>query len=156
DEVKLPDGTKRKWIEVFRNAKGGYEHANLPGGYLRLEVESPEEKVMMLHVAGHMFALVNGEPHAGDPYGNGIVQVPVLLHKGKNELLIQSARGRELLPRLESAKEGAFILDSDVTIPDLLSGTTKEYLGALCIANPTKQRATGLSLLAVPSQGERK
>ncbi|HLW65134.1 MAG TPA: prolyl oligopeptidase family serine peptidase [Gemmataceae bacterium] len=146
DEVKLPDGATRKWIEITRNAKGGYEHANLPGGYLRLEVESPEEKVMMFHVSGHLFALVNGEPHAGDPYGNGIVHVPVLLHKGKNELLIQSARGRELQPKLEAPEHKVFYLASDYTLPDVLSKQHELYWAAIPVVNATNETVSGLTI----------
>ncbi|HEV3144127.1 MAG TPA: prolyl oligopeptidase family serine peptidase, partial [Gemmataceae bacterium] len=148
DEVKLPDGATRKWIEIARNAKGGYEHPNLPGGYLRLEVESPEEKVMLLHVTGHAFALVNGEPRVGDPYGNGIVHVPVLLKKGKNELLIQSARGRELQPKLEKPYSVVFFLKADTTLPDLLSGQKNDYWAAIPVVNATDRPMKDMRVLA--------
>jgi pimeloyl-ACP methyl ester carboxylesterase len=86
-----------------------------------------------------LFTLVNGEPHAGDPYGTGIMHVPVLLRKGKNELLIQSARGRELQPKLEKPVGEVFIKNIDATLPDLVSEGQKGYWGAIPVLNASNK-----------------
>ena len=43
--------------------------------------------------SGHGMAYVNGEPFAGDPYGNGYLKVPIALKQGANTLLVKITQG---------------------------------------------------------------
>jgi len=140
DIVKSGDGAERKWETLKRTDANVWKHDRLPGGYLRLEVKSGKDRVAMLEVAGHLHTLVNGEPRVADPYGNGMVKVPVLLRNGTNELLLQ-ARNRELAVRLRLPPSEMFFNTSDPTVPDLIVGDDREYWAALPVVNATMEHS---------------
>jgi hypothetical protein len=143
DEVKLADGTARKWARIDADKDGVFKHASLRGGYLRLEVESAEDRVMILHGGGYNFASVNGEPRTGDPYGAGWLLTPVLMKKGKNEILIQ-CRGDSVKPELKSPPADVFLTDVDLTLPDLVHGQQGElFIGARVINATTTAKSKG-------------
>src|SRR5262249_8209111 len=62
DGVTLADGGVRNWVKVAADKDGAFKHASLRGGYLRLEVEALEDRVMIFHASGFTYMAVNGEP----------------------------------------------------------------------------------------------
>src|SRR5205823_2925625 len=77
DEVRLPDGSARKWEPAKAAADGTISHKGLRGGYAYFAVTADKAKPMILEASGHAMVYVNGEPRAGDPYQHGYVRVPI-------------------------------------------------------------------------------
>lgn len=153
DEVTLPSGQKRKWENVTADKDGVFRGRAIPGGYLRLEVESDGDRVRIFHAAGFLHMSVNGEPRVGDPYGTGWVQTPVLLKKGTNELLIQS-RGNAIKPELTVPPAAVYLTNVDMTLPDLIQGQAQSYWAGIRILNATTETQSGLRLRATVANGE--
>jgi pimeloyl-ACP methyl ester carboxylesterase len=127
-------GGARRWEPVKAGADGTF--AGTGGGYIAFAVSSPDDVVMMLEASGHAMVTVNAEPHAGDPYANGIVHVPVRLPKGPNELLFRTGRGR-FKARLTRPKATAFLDQADLTTPDLIAGEPIDSFAAIMVVNAT-------------------
>ncbi len=150
DEVKLADGTTRKWTTVKANDDGSFPAR----GYLRLEVESAHDEVMILHIGSFSHAVVNGEPRVGDPYGYGWTQTPVLMKKGTNEILIQGGRGGAIKPELTVPPSSVFLTNVDLTLPDLLAGVAQSYWAGVRVINATTSTKSGLLLSATLNGGK--
>jgi pimeloyl-ACP methyl ester carboxylesterase len=133
DAVQSANGPKRTWEAATAN-NGALQHAALGGGYLYWNVTSEAERVMILEAGGHLLVYVNGEPRVGDPYQNGIVRVPVLLHKGSNDLLFLVGRG-QLRAKLVQPASRALLNMSDVTLPDYILGETGQLSAAVVVIN---------------------
>jgi poly(3-hydroxybutyrate) depolymerase len=105
-----------------------FEDDALAGGYAFATFEAPEDGVLMLESAGHTMVYVNPpgsfEMHTGDPYENGIVRVPIKVHKGTNSLLFAAGRGH-LRAKLTTPAAPVFISPADATMPDLFEGMPK-------------------------------
>jgi hypothetical protein len=149
DEVKVANGGTRKWVKTASGNDGAFR-AN---GYLRLEVESASDRVMILHGGSFLFASVNGEPRVGDPYGTGWVQTPVLMKKGKNEILIQP-RGGAIKPELTVPPADVFLTNIDLTLPDLLAGVKQTYWAGVRVINASPKTESDLSFAATLPGGK--
>jgi dienelactone hydrolase len=151
DQVGLPGQPPASWEEAV--AKNGViEHRALAGGYLYWRVTAEADEVRILEAAGHLTALVNGEPRGGDPYSNGTVRLPVVMKKGPNDLLFQVGRGR-LQARLSPTAPVA--LDThDLTLPDLLRGEKDTPWAAVVVRNATDRPLERLVLRARHPNGE--
>jgi predicted esterase len=169
DEITLADGSARKWDSISAGKDGAFNDPALEGGYLFSKVEVDAERVMVLEAAGHAMVYVNGQPRAGDLYSHGYVRVPVLLHKGANDLLFFIGRGR-LKADLVPAKADFFFNLADVTTPDLIASEEADTEAAVVVVNASKSAVKNLAIRAtlpggkavetavpaVPAQGVRK
>jgi poly(3-hydroxybutyrate) depolymerase len=145
DEVQLPDGTTRHWEAIQADKDGNFKHSALSGGYAHWAVPSPEEKVMILHAAGHAMVHVNGEPRVGDVYQTGYVRLPVLLKKGTNDLLFHCLRG-SLRARLVAPTAPALLNAGDLLLPDLIVGRKVDVECAIPVLNVGTAPPKGLSI----------
>ncbi|MFO0830471.1 MAG: prolyl oligopeptidase family serine peptidase [Phycisphaerales bacterium] len=146
--------TTAAWHEVKGEVKGEGVQASgvfgeMPRGtYVLFAVQSERERVMMLEASGHGVAYVNGEPRVGDPYSFGFVRLPILLHAGANQIILQHANRGEMRARLEEPKGEVEINEKDLTLPDVTG--TGDYRFAVPIVNATTRplrvivRASGL------------
>ncbi len=125
-----------KWRNVQVGEDGWLSGNEMNGGYAYFRYQSPKDQILILNAQGHSMVYVNGEPRAGDPYGFGIVQLPVFLKKGPNQFLFAVGRGR-LKARLEALDSDQSILAGDSTLPDLIQGEERELLGSVVIRNAT-------------------
>ncbi len=150
DAVTLPDGATRKWEPLKAEKPGSWSGRALGGGYAYFSVTAPADAVMLLQASGHSMVYVNGEPRAGDPYQHGYVKLPVLLHKGENELLFQVGRG-QLSAKLEEVKSDALFNTADVTLPTLLVGRKTQTWGGVVVVNATPRPLELLTLEAALS-----
>jgi len=148
----VPSAGKRKWESIKRSGKNNWKHNQLAGGYLRLSIPSEKDQVAILEVAGHLHTLINGEPRAGDPYGNGIVKLPILLRSGTNELLVQS-RNREINVSLRRPSQGFLFNSADPTLPDLIEGEATDTWAAVPVINATTIPASRLTIVATVDGG---
>jgi len=135
EAVADPGGQARRWEPVKAGADG--EFARPGGGYIAFAVSSPDGAVMMLEASGHAMVTVDGEPHVGDTYANGIARVPVRLRKGQSEFLFRTGRER-FKARLTVPKAPAFFNPADLTTPDLIAGEPVDTLAAIVVVNATE------------------
>ena len=83
----MADGSERQWETLKPNDEGDFFMQGRRGGYLYFNVDSTQERIMVLKAKGHSFVYVNGELRMGDIYNNGRVELPILLKKGANDFL---------------------------------------------------------------------
>ncbi len=137
-----------KWTAVALDAKGVAvkpgEWKN--GDWLYVPVDVPDERVMIVNAFGHGAAYMNGEPRAADTYGNGYVHVPVLMHAGRNGILLRPSRG-DLGARVYEPPAPRFMVDADKTLPDLVVGEKTDTWGAVVVINATQEAAKGLRIV---------
>jgi dienelactone hydrolase len=109
---------------------------------------------MMLEARGDMMVYVNGEPHAGDPYSNGKLHIPVLLKKGANELVFSHAGRGGMKAALSAPKSEVFVCEDDITAPNVLSDQPQEYwIGAPIVNATTATRRLAISVMPKDAKG---
>ncbi|MCC6678963.1 MAG: prolyl oligopeptidase family serine peptidase [Phycisphaerales bacterium] len=148
DRVPLPDGKAKAWTKVTAGEDGAIPGDKFRSGYACWRVTVPDRRIMMLEATGHGMVYVNGEPRAGDPYGNGIMGLPVLLNGGENTLLFAYGRG-PVRAKLAKPKAEVFIDTRDATLPDLPADVNPDSQpGAVLVVNATQKTLTGWRIFA--------
>ncbi len=147
----LPSGEPRAWTNAVADASGGFEGPAMRGGWALMTIEVNEPRIIVLNASGQTMGYVNGEPRAGDLYQYGYVETPILLHRGTNELLFATGRGR-LKVRLRAPRSPVEILPGDPTTPDLLSSEYVDTPAAAVVINSTTNWARNLAVEAVWSR----
>jgi dienelactone hydrolase len=145
--LRTSDGTNRMWQPATASTDGVFTNRELDGGYLYVPVASERNEVKLLLAAGQEVAYVNGEPRPGDPYSNGILELPVELHPGANEFLFRVNRGK-LKATLATPTRPILLYLGDTTVPDIVHGDNKESWGAIVVINCTMDFLSGLSIQA--------
>ncbi len=141
----MPD---QAWSVISADKDGVFHHQALRGGYAYACVELAQQKVMILEAAGHSMVYVNGEPRGGDVYNLGYTKLPVLLKKGKNDLLFACGRG-SLHVKLSDPPASACLNVADTTLPDIVAGKSVKTMGAVIVMNCTPHILTGITLRSV-------
>lgn len=148
DSVRMSKGEMREWKKLAANKDGWFEGDALGGGYAYVRHDSDAVRVMMLEAMGHTMVYVNGEPRAGDPYSNGAMNIPILLRKGRNDLLFLVGRGR-LHVELKSPPADLFIDSRDATLPDVGAVLAESAPAAVCVVNATTREMNHVQVYAV-------
>lgn len=141
DSVELPGGARRTWQAIQADPDGAFR----VGGYAYFGVPCDADRVYILEAAGHSMVYVNGEPRVGDPYSNGTAHVPVLLHRGDNDLLFLGGRG-QLRVRLTRPASPVYLDLADATLPDAQVGVPLDALGGLVLVNATTHPLQGVRI----------
>lgn len=123
------------WREVSVPSDGVYAERELRGGYVALIVLSHADQTVVIRASGHGVFYAPGVVHGGDPYGTDAFHFPVRLTQGENQLLFSVGRGR-LAVRFESASNTAFISGNDLTIADVVPGSTDSIHAGVQVVNP--------------------
>ncbi len=92
--------------------------------------------------------ILNGVNFPGDRYGDGFLQVPVLLKKGKNRVIVKlSGFGdHEFTFRIIPVPDPLMVITKDITAPDFIRGeSTSAWLG-IPIVNTTNQQLSEIEL----------
>jgi predicted esterase len=140
--------TNRVWQRATASADGTFTNREMGGGgYLYVPVQSERNEVKLLRAAGQEIAYVNGEPRPGDPYSNGILELPVELHQGTNDFLFRASRGR-VRATLSTPARPIMLYLGDTTIPDIVHGDNEEAWGAIIVVNCTTNFLKDLSIKA--------
>ncbi|MCA9239268.1 MAG: hypothetical protein KDA37_03675, partial [Planctomycetales bacterium] len=145
DEVTGADGRTHKWRRYRADEPAVIRSSEAAGGYAAALLDSPAERVAILHAERHASACVNGEWFTGDPYGHGWVRLPVLLKKGPNELLFHMV-GPGFQARLIAASEPAYLLAEDATLPDVVREEQGETWAAVPVVNAANEPLVGAKL----------
>src|SRR5665213_1061265 len=140
--------TNRIWQRATASADGVFTNREMAGGgYLYVPVVSERHEVRLLLASGQEVVYVNGEPRPGDPYSNGILELPVELHPGANDFLFRASRGR-LKATLITPPRPIMLYMGDNTMPDIVHGDNKELWGAVVVINCTTNFLKDLLLKA--------
>lgn len=139
DVFKRPAGLgdgERSWKAVKAGENGEFNRLGR-GAYVLCTVTSDADRVMILDAVGDSMVYVNGEPHAGDPYSNGKLHLPVMLRQGANQILFAHAGRGGLKAKLAAPAADVVVCTDDVTMPDVLSDKPTEYWIGVPIVNAT-------------------
>ena len=146
DTLAFGDGGE-EWKAATAEDDGWFRGRAMAGGHLFATVESDRARVMILDARGDSLVYVNDEPRTGDPYGNGLIRVPVLLHEGTNTLLFRGARGQLRASLVEPDAPIAF--DTvDFTLPDQIEGEEGDLWAGVPLLNATEEDAPRLIVRA--------
>lgn len=153
-QALVPGDTDRTWQTATAAADGTFTTRERGAEYIDCQMESDAEQVWLLSAAGQEIVYVNGEPRPGDPYSNGILELPVRLQRGANDFLFRVNRGR-LKAKLTLPRKPITIYLGDTTLPDIVRGEKENQWGAVVIVNCTTNLLKGLTLQAtVDGHGE--
>lgn len=145
--ASLDGDDKWKWAAAKVDEKGVVQKQGL---YTYIPVESDRAQVMILVAAGQGATYVNGVSRCANVYGRDYVHLPIQLSKGVNDLLLRAGRG-QLKARLYEPPAEVFLLNKDMTLPDLIVGETTDTFAAVIVINATDEAIDGL---VVVSDGE--
>jgi predicted esterase len=153
DELQAANGKTLQWQTLDAGEDGSFQHPALNGGYASMTVGSDRDRVMLLSAAGHSMVYVNGEPRVGDGYETSYVLLPILLHKGTNELLFQCTRGT-LRAKLSTPALPFLFNIRDCTLPDIVAHQPGRFLGAVVVINAACEPLEGLSIQSSIEEAE--
>lgn len=132
------------WTPVQVDSTGNFAGESLSEGYLYLSYESNEEKKALINVSGHNMLFFNGQPHGGDIYKSGWLNIPVQLKKGKNDILIRCsrwARWQGIQAQLIFPTNPVAISTEDPTLPHIIIGKDNSDLtGAVVVINTSEKQ----------------
>ncbi|GAB3272312.1 alpha/beta hydrolase [Larkinella harenae] len=139
-----------RWQAITLDQQGKFRGRSFNNGYLYLTYQADRAQVGLLQATGHNMVYVNGEPHAGDPYALGWLQIPVALKKGLNEIYVrtsQFSRFQGVTAQLMFPEKPVTLAIGDPTLPSVVLGKQTEPLwGAVVLVNTTKKPLTGLKI----------
>jgi len=166
---KDKDGNDIRWTKITIDTGGRFRGRGASSNYIYYEYTSAETRPAVLNITGNATVFVSGEPHMGDPYASGWMNVPLNLKKGKNEFLV---RGFSRQASLTFPSTPVFMDISDATvpvIPGVRSDNGSELKAAVVVVNTSavvlknlKMRSSlggkeiTTTLPAVPSYSTRK
>lgn len=141
-----------EWKPIEVDSTGRFRGRALGNGYIYLTYQSKIPRTALLNVSGNSMLYFNGEPHGGDIYNDGWMNIPVSLKKGVNEILIRCgnfSRWQGVSARLKFPAGSAMISMTDATLPHVIIGKSVDSLmGAVVVTNLSNKSLTGLSIVA--------
>jgi predicted esterase len=140
------------WKKVEVDSTGRFRGESLTNGYIYLTYQSDQTRDALLNVTGNSMVFFNGEPHGGDIYNDGWMNIPVALKKGTNEILIRCsnfARWQGISARLSFPDKEIMLHTDDATLPHIIIGKSKDaLLGAVVVINNTEKTLTKLLIVS--------
>jgi dienelactone hydrolase len=147
------EGKDVTWKSVTVDSTGKFRGELLSGGYIFLEYNAKQAQPALLNVSGNSMVYFNGEPHAGDIYADGWMNIPIILKRGVNEIYVRCgtfARWQGISAQLKFVDKGVFISTEDTTLPHIVIGKQLNSLvGAVVLVNHTNKSLTGLKISAL-------
>jgi predicted esterase len=131
-----------QWNQVRFDDRGAAEQR---GQCLYVPLVMDEPRTLILHALGQSETYVNGVPRCGNMYDNDYVQLPILLHRGANNLVFRAGR-QSFRIRLSEPPCPVFLSPSDTTLPDLVAGQSFDTWGGVVVTNATQEPVEGCSL----------
>lgn len=131
--IPLADGRTATWKKVKAGPSGGFSGRDIQAGYLFTAVEMLRPKTVLFEITGNGMAYVNGQPHAGDPYGYGYFRFPAVLRQGFNSVVVTAGRGEMKIAY--TPLDGPMIDPGDPTLPDLVAGRRQSLLAGVTVVN---------------------
>jgi predicted esterase len=145
-------GADVSWKAIAVDSTGKFRGGLLMNGYLYLTYQSTHARNAILNISGNGMFYFNGEPRAGDIYGDGWMKTPVQLKAGLNEILVRCgsfSRWQGVSAKLMFDQKPVFISTDDATLPHIVLGEGQENLfGAVVIINQTNRAVNDLAIAA--------
>lgn len=134
-------GRTAVWKEITADSTGHFRGRQAYNGYLYLSTHSPREQNVILNISGNAMFYLNGEPHAGDAYGDKWLYTPVRLKKGANHIFIRTGTmGSGVSARIIFPGSPVLIKVEDATLPDIVEGVSSTPLmGAVVVVNSSSR-----------------
>ncbi len=137
-------GDLMTWTKVSADTANRFRIRGGANNYLYFQYESVEAKSAILNIAGNSAVFVNGEPHMGDPYAFGWMNIPVKLKKGRNDFFV---RGQGIQGGLSFPEKPISIEVKDATSPFIVVGNNAaELKAAVVVINTTAAILKNLQL----------
>jgi pimeloyl-ACP methyl ester carboxylesterase len=143
------DQRESHWSKIDADSNGLFTAKDIRGGGIYLEYNSPEEKTMLLVVAGNTLSVVNGIPLEGDVYNWDYSVRPVRIKKGINSIYLTMGRFQGVKAVLVAPSKPVTITLKDMTVPDLIMEEQTERYGAVQVINATPKELSGWSLKCI-------
>jgi len=134
------------WESIAVGENGYFNSRKLRGGYLYIQYDSPEEKVMILEATGHTMAFINGIPREGDHYNLSYSQIPIQIEKGLNYFYFTGGRFPMIMAMLTKPPSEAMFSPKDLTLPDLIVGEGDQKWAAVRIINASGEELANLAI----------
>jgi predicted esterase len=123
-------GTEAKWTKVTADTAGRFRMRGGEGTYTYFSYDAPADQSAIMNIQGNSAVFVNGEPHMGDPYRFGWMNVVVKLKKGKNNFFVRGGMGLGML----TIPTKPVLLDvKDFTAPFIVPGQSAAKLKAAVV-----------------------
>ena len=134
-------GRTAVWKEITADSTGHFRGRQAVNGYLYLSTLSPREQNVILNISGNTMFYLNGEPHAGDAYGDKWLYTPVRLKKGANHIFIRTGvMGSGVSARIIFPESPVLIKGDDATLPDIVEGiSSTPLMGAVVVVNSSSR-----------------
>ncbi|MCF8240944.1 MAG: S9 family peptidase [Melioribacteraceae bacterium] len=156
-KMKLSDTSSGAWQKIYTDSTGWFYDRNLRGGYVSVQFDSDEEKVMLVEAMRHSIMYVNGEPHSGNVYQYkdeyeswepkfNFYLIPVKMNKGINELLFKCYYGALKVKLHEVIKE-KMLNPNGLTLPDIRMNDDSELFGGITVINNSGDVVNNLSIV---------
>ncbi|MES2454856.1 MAG: PHB depolymerase family esterase [Bacteroidota bacterium] len=117
---KDKSGNDLKWTKISADTAGRFRGRGGAGNYVYFEYDAAVVKPAVLNIIGNATVFINGEPHMGDPYASGWMNVPFKMKKGKNAFLV---RGQGVEASLSFPERAVYLDVRDATVPSILFGS---------------------------------
>jgi predicted esterase len=142
----LAGNPDQKWTKVTADTAKRFRLRGGEGSYVYFGYDSPTDRAAILNFSGNSAIFVNGQPHMGDPYSFGWLNIVVKLKKGRNDFF---ARGRVVQGSLTFPDKPVLLDVRDATRPIISagSGTAKMKAGVVVI-NTTAAHLTNLQIVS--------
>ncbi|MCX5752375.1 MAG: prolyl oligopeptidase family serine peptidase [Candidatus Krumholzibacteria bacterium] len=158
ERIVWPGRGEEIWRSIAADTQGWFADSVLAGCYVYVPVEMKQRAVMILQAKGDEIAYVNGAPRAGNPYclkdareswepNFDISFLPVMLEKGRNDLIFRCGRER-FKATLYPPSKPVFFNSSDVTVPDIVVGRKTDAWASIVVVNATTERFEDLRIEA--------
>lgn len=118
-------------------------------GYAYCEIKVSRRCRALALAMGCSFS-INGRSYQGDVYGSGIVEMPVVLDKGRNRiwLYLGGAGDDRVSFKLVPVGEDAIFVTKDATLPDLIyNGDYVHFWGAVPVSNTTEDFSSDMRFI---------
>jgi predicted esterase len=139
-------GTDAKWTKITADTANRFRMRGGEGTYTYFTYDSPTAQTAVLNIQGNSAVFVNGEPHMGDPYRFGWMNVVVKLKKGRNDFFV---RGGMLQGGLTLPAKPVSLEVKDLTAPFIVPGQSAAKLkAAVVVVNTSNVALKGLQLVS--------
>lgn len=140
-------GNEIRWKAIKADTAGLFRDRDAFNGYIFLTYDSPREQNVLFNISGNSMFYLNGEPHAGDIYGDKWLYIPARLKKGTNEIFVRTgAMWTAVSARIIFPGTPVMMKGEDATLPDIVEGADPHSLmGAVVVVNasslPSRKQA---------------
>ncbi|MEO0095237.1 MAG: prolyl oligopeptidase family serine peptidase [candidate division WOR-3 bacterium] len=111
------------------------------------EVESPDRISALISARGLGSFILNGKTYPGDVYRDGYVQMPVVLDKGKNKIILKpSGYGGHSFSFKIITNPPSLMIIKDITLPDFIGGADYSGYIGVPIMNTTEETINNLKV----------